>query len=499
MATLPVPHPKRLPTHAETRLAQSAIEELDKGIGRLRAKVKELQKKIRGLQHKKANHVSFISPFRRIPAEVLAEIALMCLHTGDSLTKLTQINSNFRDAVIGTASIWRHVRITSGGRFEYNLFDGSIGCETKEQLEVVLARTNKAPLTLIIDSTVEPELIKLIKLHGAPIESLTVSGQRDISPAIDSFLGLDLGSLQELIISRVSPELAKAVMGLAWHSTFNGIHLSLQGGIPPEALLTHPFAQRVTKLLICNEQVLSAEHDQPIPTDIPLPNVKSCHLLYDATLVGMLELSGVQDFGFIGLRALRHDHFAHSMITRPPPRQVRTMQLRNCVVNFGARGPYRLPNLTELELEDVDLCAPLQNYLDFPKIKKLALYNVNYSGFDDEDEDTIPIIGKAFFRNTPELEELSVGGTLLGSGLILHLPYCASLKSLWLYDCVIDEFIDSFVEQIGDKKFFPSLEELTIRDSWPRRSHMSFMKFSDYCESLRPTLVISGNGSRRDY
>ncbi|PVF94878.1 hypothetical protein CPB86DRAFT_788659 [Serendipita vermifera] len=124
MAALPFPHPRQIPTEAEVRLARSILEELEQSITSIESNIQELQAQLLSLRQQRANYVSYISPFRRIPPEILAEIALICFHSGESLTKLTQINSTFRDAVTGTGSIWRRICLTRDGSvrpFRYHI------------------------------------------------------------------------------------------------------------------------------------------------------------------------------------------------------------------------------------------------------------------------------------------------------------------------------------------------------------------------------------------
>jgi hypothetical protein len=113
LTNLPIPHPKQLPTAVEIQYATLVINDLDKGIGSLKTKIHELQVQLQGLQKKRKNYLSYIAPFRRLPAEIVSEIVWMWLYDGGYILDLAHINSQFRNAVFGTRSIWRHIRLTS--------------------------------------------------------------------------------------------------------------------------------------------------------------------------------------------------------------------------------------------------------------------------------------------------------------------------------------------------------------------------------------------------
>jgi hypothetical protein len=113
LANLPIPHPKQLPTAVEIQYSTMIINDMDESIGNLKTKIHELQVRLQGLQRKRENYASYIAPFRRLPAEILSEIVRMGLYDGGYILDLAHINSQFRDAVFGTRSIWRHIRLSS--------------------------------------------------------------------------------------------------------------------------------------------------------------------------------------------------------------------------------------------------------------------------------------------------------------------------------------------------------------------------------------------------
>jgi hypothetical protein len=108
---LPFPHPRRLPDEVEVRHCKAIITEIDKDIDALELQMEKLNERLQDLKRKRANHVSFLAPFRRLPAEILCKIGVLCLHNEDSITTITSIHSSLRYAMIGMPSLWRYIRL----------------------------------------------------------------------------------------------------------------------------------------------------------------------------------------------------------------------------------------------------------------------------------------------------------------------------------------------------------------------------------------------------
>jgi hypothetical protein len=108
---LPFPHPRRLPTHAEAQQYKATIADMDKDIKTIEIQMEKLNERLQDLKRKRANHVSYLAPFRRLPAEILCKIGVLCLHNEDSITKITSIHSSLRYAMIGMSSLWRYIRL----------------------------------------------------------------------------------------------------------------------------------------------------------------------------------------------------------------------------------------------------------------------------------------------------------------------------------------------------------------------------------------------------
>jgi hypothetical protein len=93
------PHPRRLPTTWEIHENRGKIRELD-------AKIADLKEQLEKLQRDRDVCASFISSFRRLPAEILCEIVLQAINKGQSPIRLSEVSASMRDAIIGMKQLW---------------------------------------------------------------------------------------------------------------------------------------------------------------------------------------------------------------------------------------------------------------------------------------------------------------------------------------------------------------------------------------------------------
>jgi hypothetical protein len=98
------PHPRRLPTDDEVNHCLSVVKGLD-------AEISRLQKQLDALKARRLNHLSFISPIRRLPPELISEICLACVKAGVSPMTLNQVCGRFREIVNGTGELWIRIRL----------------------------------------------------------------------------------------------------------------------------------------------------------------------------------------------------------------------------------------------------------------------------------------------------------------------------------------------------------------------------------------------------
>jgi hypothetical protein len=117
---LPFPHPRRLPNEAEVQQCKAIIIEVDKDINALELQVEKLNGRLQDLKRKRANHVSYLAPFRRLPVEILCKIGMLCLQNDRNVIKITSIHSSLRDAMIGNQTLWRHIRLIEAKSSKHN-------------------------------------------------------------------------------------------------------------------------------------------------------------------------------------------------------------------------------------------------------------------------------------------------------------------------------------------------------------------------------------------
>jgi hypothetical protein len=93
------PHPRRPPTAWEIHENRGKIRELD-------VKIADLQEQLEKLQRDRNVRASFLSSFRRLPAEILCEIVLHAVNNGLSPVRLSKVCASMREAVIGMKRLW---------------------------------------------------------------------------------------------------------------------------------------------------------------------------------------------------------------------------------------------------------------------------------------------------------------------------------------------------------------------------------------------------------
>jgi hypothetical protein len=101
---IPNPHPRRLPTDDEVNHCLSVVKGLD-------AEISQLQKQLDALKERRLNHLSFISPIRCLPPELISEICLACVKVGVSPMTLNQVCGRFREIVNSMGELWSRIRL----------------------------------------------------------------------------------------------------------------------------------------------------------------------------------------------------------------------------------------------------------------------------------------------------------------------------------------------------------------------------------------------------
>jgi hypothetical protein len=115
------PHPTRLPSLAEIAESRAIIRDADLKIVALTNQIASLEKLRSNLQTTRDNQASFIAPFRRLPPELLEEIALYYIGEQESRGAgvIDQVCSSLREVVLRMKWIWQTIRIVDPDRNYY--------------------------------------------------------------------------------------------------------------------------------------------------------------------------------------------------------------------------------------------------------------------------------------------------------------------------------------------------------------------------------------------
>jgi hypothetical protein len=111
LINLSLPHLRQLPNREDIQHSKSIIDQLDRTIEDLEQNIKQLQTQIQEAQQKRAKYVSYISPLRRLPTEILSEIINICVGDGVDVTIMASICSRLREVILGMAGIWNNISL----------------------------------------------------------------------------------------------------------------------------------------------------------------------------------------------------------------------------------------------------------------------------------------------------------------------------------------------------------------------------------------------------
>jgi hypothetical protein len=112
VANLPLP-PRQLPTADDVRQSKEIIEQLNQSIEDLEQSIRRLQEQLQEVRRKRANYVSYISPLRQLPTEILCKIISICVNDGGDIIKISAICNRLREVALGMAQIWSNITLGS--------------------------------------------------------------------------------------------------------------------------------------------------------------------------------------------------------------------------------------------------------------------------------------------------------------------------------------------------------------------------------------------------
>lgn len=113
-------HPTRLPSLEESALARQKIVWLN-------AQIFYLRNLLANLEHERDNCRSFIAPIRRLPPELLCQIAEHYDQLGGCVQLLSTVSSSFRCALVGIKRLWRKIILVGSRVIEDEVKEYSVG------------------------------------------------------------------------------------------------------------------------------------------------------------------------------------------------------------------------------------------------------------------------------------------------------------------------------------------------------------------------------------
>jgi hypothetical protein len=245
---------------------------LNGDISVLESQIRELQARLSPLQQERDNHASYISPFRRLPTDILTDILHICLDNGVKLKILTAICGTIRDNILTTTTFWNRVRMGRPRRWTIVTDVSEIFCWgdpielisskekkvdrdlTVERLDVVLERAGSMPLEIWIDRINDEnqvQMLELISSRNCSIRSMTVREEEPISKELpeQAMMNLNMNAFKELCLIETSQHQAKRIMDLATRSREDSMKIKIHiGRMDLVPIFQHELFQRIVEL-----------------------------------------------------------------------------------------------------------------------------------------------------------------------------------------------------------------------------------------------------------
>lgn len=462
---------------------------MDEEAKSIQNQIKGLQTRLEFLERQRENYRSYLSPFRRLPTEVLSEIILIYLDNYAERNSLMQICHTIRDIIIGMRTLWSTITLCRYN--EYNISKRDNPCFSVGQLRLALERAYPSPLNLRIYSYYNEGLMELLFSHNPLIRSLRVDWSHGKFP-IEGLGLLCLNELKSLELYNLSENWVRYLMSLAMQSSHKKMTLSIHS---PDAyiteLLRHDLLQRVASLSISSKLPHHAR-----PSNIHLPQVRSLTVasqdsftcLFHPTNIAVIKigasLQSASTLKFLGNRLTTLSLVFVDMTAAIVPEQE----------------VFYFPNLERLELRNVRIEGPLRHYLRIPKLRHL---DANYASFYPFGSvitarrviaTGVIMLSDALLSPTHiGLKTISLVAPDIDDNLAMVLRSCEFLCSIALEATILDKFTSSFIQcQVSDPRSFPSLNEIIIGSYcyWTDGSCITQEEFAEHCAARRPCISL---------
>jgi hypothetical protein len=388
-------------------------------------------------------------------------------------------------------------------------------------LGLALTRASQRPLDLIVEWPMKEGLLSLISTQSNQIDSLSLAEYCRVPwmLEVDVHLcnGLNLTTLRTLSFN-IELENIPSFMDLALQSKQDQFYLKFKDNYPNEDILKHALMKRVSCIRIDSSQPticfvdIDIDHckgvhrgDQNLggiplfPHPTLLPNIKRWEIHGELDLVHGFDLSSAESL------ELGFGYYGTCIINVFLPRNLKELEISKVYFTeqlIDGVGNYFLPNLTTLRLFEVAVEGTLDDYFEVPKLRVLHLNHILECELGDHNTEEpgvnnyllfAQVLDRSFFSGVPDLESLKLRKIIMGQSVTKAFGLCTNLKELVLENCSIKDLITTYVADMANKEYLPSLHLLKISGSWPLRCDISYNDFMNHCRALRPGILAYGN------
>lgn len=446
------PHPRRLPTSLEIEETHATVQQLDSEIDDLVVQISRLQDRVRQLKQERAQRLSFVAPFRRLPPELLVPIVELCINAGDPPTVLNSVCSSMRTAVNGMKRLWGTIHIVpqklspkrreqeneeSQGRLSRRGKARSVRpsvssrrpqkdghfCVTIEHLQTLLERADgtSVDVSITYPDAIDEAMIQLMASHTSNFRSMAVV----LSASKFEFPVVDLPALENLQIH--SPSLNSSVRHILQMADERAPRLSnvtLEIPKTPDFRLTevarYQFYYRLKTLYLATGSKGPSDPSAPV---VDLPELQTLTLVGKPWILAYMNLPNLSTLTILGGTTKRNQRVI------PPhfPTSITRLHLDHARFTTSTSTAVLLPHLTHLDLRYPSI-EVLDPHFRMPALETMRMDSITYNGLFRASPEQSTL--SALFNGEGVLQDLYSLRRLLLEEIHLETTSCAVFRGI---------------------------------------------------------------------
>ncbi|KAG8815203.1 hypothetical protein FRC17_000832 [Serendipita sp. 399] len=498
----------------------------------LTSQIHALQIRVAQLEQERAQRVSFIAPFRRLPQEIIARIAEICIELGDSPTVLNRVCSSMRSAVNGMRELWGTIHIvpfivdpshrervkevenqgrmsrrgltknprplSSGGRSVRK--EGNF-CISAEHLRVLFERANSTlvDLSIVQPDAVDADLIEIAASYSDILHSLAIvlSQTRFYIPI------MELPQLENLQIhSNNLNSSVKHILRIVDDKApkLNNLCLELHSShdFPLTEVARYQFYYRLRSLYLATGSKGPSDPSAPV---VDLPELETLTLIGKPWILAYMTLPNLSFLAILGGTKKRNQ----KVVPHNFPGSITRLHLDHVRFTTYESDAVLLPRLTHLDLRYPSI-EVLDPHFRMPALETMRMDSITYNGLFRSSPEQNALL--ALFSGEGVLRDLHSLHRLLLEEIHLETTSCAVFRGIpmlreWeLRGCSLPHDLaetlaghlakNQLLEEERASKPLALLESLYVNKCWSMSDTAEHLeeKINSTIVQFRPTLKV---------